>query len=310
MTRRARPRRAASAETGAAQPRPATLRVHAALIAVAILFSLNYIISKLAMHAFAPLAFAWLRVAGSAIVLYGLFRERGAAPLAPGDSWRIVLYSLLGVVLNQSLFLGGLALSSAHVAAILMTTIPLFALGGAIVAGRERATAPRLAGIALAAAGALLVVGGEGLEGARKSLIGDLLLLANALCYALYLVLAKPIMARISARRLIARMFGLGALLMLPVSGMSLARQDWTAIPTRAWVALLLVIAGPTVAAYLLNAWALRHADSSLVAIYTYAQPVITTVLAAIFLAESIRPIAIAAAALIFGGVWLAGRRG
>src|SRR5581483_8828229 len=160
------------------------------------------------------------------------------------------------------------------VAAILMTTIPLFALGGAIVAGRERATPARIAGIALAGAGALLVVGGEGLEGARKSLIGDLLLLANALCYALYLVLAKPIMARISARHLIHRIFGLGALLMLSVSGMSLARQQWTTIPPRAWIALLLVIAGPTVAAYLLNAWALRHTDSSLVATYTYAQPV------------------------------------
>ncbi len=275
---------------------------------MAILFSLNYIISKLAMNAFSPLTFAYLRVAGSAIVLHLLFRERGAAPLPPGDSWRIAGYSLLGVVLNQSLFLGGLALSSAHIAAILMTTIPLFALAAAIVARRERATAARIGGIALAAAGALLVVGREGFEGASKSLIGDLLLIGNALCYALYLVLAKPIMARISARRLIARMFGLGAFLMLPLSSLSLFRQQWASIPLRAWIGLLLVIAGPTVAAYLLNAWALRHADSSLVAAYTYAQPVITTVLAAFFLGESIGPTAIAAGLIIFAGVYLAGR--
>jgi len=64
---------------------------------------------------------------------------------------------------------------------------------------------------------------------------------------------------------------------------------------------------GPTVAAYLLNAWALSHAESSLVAAYAYLQPVMTTILAAIFLGERIRPVAIIAGVLIFAGVYVAG---
>ena len=75
-----------------------------------------------------------------------------------------------------------------------------------------------------------------------------------------------------------------------------------------AWLALLAVIAGPTVAAYLLNAWALAHTDSSLVATYTYLQPVLTSILAAVFLGEMIQPAAIIAAAMIFAGVYMAGR--
>ena len=39
------------------------------MFTVAALFSLNYIVSKVAMHSFAALSFAWLRVAGAAIVL-------------------------------------------------------------------------------------------------------------------------------------------------------------------------------------------------------------------------------------------------
>ena len=285
------------------------VRVHVALIAVAVLFSLNYIVSKLAMHAIAPLAFAWLRVAGAAVAMQILFRQRGAAPLERSDRVRIVVYAILGVVLNQSLFLGGLSLTSAHVAAILMTTIPPFALAAAIAVGRERATIVRIGGIALALAGALLLVGSEGFEGATRSFIGDLLLTANAFCYALYLVLAKPMMARISARRFIAAIFGVGALLMIPICAPAMVRQPWRSVPAGAWIGLLVVIAGPTVAAYLLNAWALRYADSSLVATYTYAQPVITTVLAAAFLGESIGASAVIAAVLIFTGVWLAGTR-
>jgi drug/metabolite transporter (DMT)-like permease len=283
--------------------------VHAALGAVALLFSINYIISKLGLRAFHPLTFAYLRVVGAAILLNFVVPERDAAPLSTADRRAIVLYSMLAVVINQSLFLWGLALTSAHVAAILITTVPVFALVAAIVVGRERATSTKIGGILLAAAGALLVVGGEGFEGTTKSLVGDLLIVGNSLSFALYLVLSKPMMARVSARRVVARMFAWASLLMLPIAIVPLQRERWASIPRGAWVALAVVIIGPTVGAYLLNAWALRHADSSLVAAYTYLQPVITVVLAAVFLKEAIRGTALAAGAMIVTGVYISGRR-
>ena len=284
------------------------LAVHGALALVAILFSLNYIISKIALGTFNAIVFAYLRVVGSAIVLNLLLRHGETERLSRDDAWRLIGYAMLGVVINQTLFLGGLSLTSAHVAAILITSIPVFALAAAIVVGRERATGAKIAGIALALAGALLVVGGEGLAGATKSLIGDLLILGNSFSYAMYLVLSKPMMARISARRVVGRMFALSSGLMLPIAAWPLAHERWALIPMRSWIALILVILGPTVSAYLLAAWALKHADSSLVAAYSYLQPVITAVLAAIFLGEHIRSIAIAAALLIFAGVYLAGK--
>ena len=284
------------------------VRVHAALAVVALLFSLNYIISKVALGTFNPVVFAYLRIVGSAIVLNVMLRHGESEALSREDAWRLVGYAILGVVINQTLFLAGLSLTSAHVAAILITAVPVFALAGAIVVGRERATAAKFAGIGLALTGALLVVGGEGFAGAMKSFLGDLLIICNSLSYAMYLVLSKPMMARVSARRVVGRMFALGAFLMIPIAVWPLCHERWSAIPMRSWIALLLVIAGPTVSAYLLAAWALRHADASLVAAYSYLQPVITAVLAWFFLGEHIRSIAIAAALLIFTGVWLAGR--
>ena len=288
-------------------PHASPARVHLALLTVAALFSLNYIISKIAMHAFHPVAFAYLRVLGSAFVLqFVLPRDR--APITAADSRALVGFALLGVVLNQTLFLAGLAFTSAHIAAILITALPVFALATAIAIGRERATAMKIGGIALAAAGALLVVGVEGFEGTKRSLIGAILIICNSLSYALYLVLSKPLMARLSARRVIRRMFVTAAVIMIPIAAWPLARQDWRAIPLRAWIGLVLVIAGPTVIAYLLNAWALAHAESSLVAAYTYVQPFLTAILAALFLHEHIRSIVAVAAALIFGGVYMSGR--
>lgn len=282
------------------------LRTHLALFTVAFLFSANYILAKMGMREFAPLSFAWLRVAGAALILS--FVVRDAEPLSAADERRVSGYAILGVVINATLFLVGLSLTSVQVAAVLITTIPVFTLAAAILIGGETASAKRIGGIALAGAGALLVVGGESLSGTRASFLGALMIVLNCLSYAVYLVLSKPHMARLSARRVVARMFLVGAALMLPISAYSLLHEPWTRIPPHAWLTLGAVILGPTVAAYLLQAWALRHAESSVVAAYTYVQPVLAAILGAIFLGERVRPIVAVAAMMIFAGVWLAGR--
>ena len=282
------------------------MRLHGALFIVALLFSANYVISKLGMREFSPLSFAWLRVFGSAVVLSVLARNE--APIPRDDRMQLSGFTILGVVINQTFFLAGLSLTSVHAAAILITTIPVFALGAAILAGRERASAQRVGGIALAGAGALLVVGGERLGGDAHSALGALLIVANCLSFALYLVLSKPAMSRLSARAVVSWMFTAGTIFMFPIALPALLREQWTLVPTAAWVSLALVIAGPTVAAYLLNAWALRHADSSVVAAYIYLQPILASVLGAIIFGEAIGAVAIVAGVMIFGGVWLAGR--
>src|SRR3954466_2086084 len=109
------------------RPPSSVLRVHGALFAVNLLFAINYIVSKLGMSSFDPFTFAYLRVVGAAIVL-NLFVASASAPLGmaaaapPRDArrvpagWRdasatarVALYSLLGVVINQTMFLAGLA---------------------------------------------------------------------------------------------------------------------------------------------------------------------------------------------------------
>ncbi|MEA2416914.1 MAG: hypothetical protein QOI58_3571 [Thermoanaerobaculia bacterium] len=278
------------------------------MASVSVLFAINYIISKVGMHVFNPLTFAYLRVLAAAILLNTVLRERNAAPLEAGDGWRLFRFSILGVVINQTLFLAGLALTTAHAAAILITTIPIFALAAAIALGREFPTATKVGGIALSAAGAIVLVGAEGFSGTAKSLLGDLMIVGNSLSYALYLVFSKPAMARMSARRVIARMFAIASIVMLPIAAWPMLHEPWRAIPPNAWWSLAFVIAGPTIAAYLMNAWALKYAESSVVAAYTYLQPVFAVILASIFLQEQIRPIALLAGAMIVAGVYVSGR--
>ena len=259
------------------------------------------------MRELAPLSFAWLRVAGSAVILNLAF-ARQRLVLTREDKWRIAGLAMLGIVLNQAFFLMGLARTSTQAAAVLNATIGVFALAAAILLRYEKPTLAKIGGIALALTGALLVVGGEGIT-SETSVAGSLLVLANCVSYALYLVLSKPFMGRHSPLLVVTRMFALGTLFMLPMSASSLLREDWSRVTMRGWLALAFVIVGPSIVAYSLNAWALRHTDSSLVAAYTYAQPILAALLGAIFLDEAIRPIVVIAAGLIFAGVWLTSRR-
>ena len=137
---------------------------------VSVLFAINYIISKIGMHVFNPLTFAYLRVLAAAIILNTVLRERNAAPLEPGDGWRLFGFSILGVVINQTLFLAGLALTTAHAAAILITTIPIFALAAAHrprTRDSDRREGRRHRAVRRPAR--CVVVGGEGLSGSPRS---------------------------------------------------------------------------------------------------------------------------------------------
>ena len=274
----------------------------------ALLFSINYIVSKIAFRAFAPLVFGYLRIVGGAII-FNLFLRSRNAPKFIRDEWRrLITYAFLGIIINVTFFLVGLHLTSAHAAAILGTGIPIFVLGIAIAAGRERATPLRALGIAVAATGAALVIGFEGFDGASRAVLGDVIIILNSFSYALYLVLSKPLMTEHRAADVLATMFGFSAIFLAPIAALPLAHQQWTGLGAAAWGAITFAILGPTVGAYLINGWALRHADSTVVAAYSYLQPAITIALAAVFLGETIRMTGLAGGAMIIAGVWLASR--
>jgi drug/metabolite transporter (DMT)-like permease len=137
--------------------------VHAALLAVSLLFGANTVIAKVALRELAPLDLVLIRTAGTAAILFAFsgWRRRGEAPrprLDPSDLGRILLYSLLGASINQLCFLAGLARSTATNASLMVVAVPVLTLAFAVALRRERASVAGLLGIALGLAGALLLI--------------------------------------------------------------------------------------------------------------------------------------------------------
>jgi drug/metabolite transporter (DMT)-like permease len=131
------------------------------------------------------------------------------------------------------------------------------------------------------------------------------MLIGNSTVYALYIVLARPVIARLGALRTTAWVFVLGALEALPLTAGALLETRWGELPGWAWGSLGFIVLGPTITTYLLNAWALARVESSLVGAYVYLQPVIATLAAWSILGIAPTPRAAVAAAVIVIGVAL-----
>lgn len=299
-------RDATAPPTAAPPPADASAaRIHLTLLLVQLAFGGFHAVAKATLASLSPLALAGLRVGLATPFLVWLAWRRDRVIPDRRDLPMLALLGFLGVFGNQILFITGLRLTTATNASILMTSLPVFAAATAVLLGIERLAPRRLAGILLSVAGALVLVNPLRFTAAPDMAIGNLLILGNALCYALFLVLQRPLLQRIPWRTLIAWSFVFGGGGVLLVSLPSLARLDAAAVPASAWWGVAYIVALATVFAYAANTWAVRRSSPALVAAYGTLQPLVAAVLATGFLGERLGWVEGVGFALIAAGLWL-----
>jgi drug/metabolite transporter (DMT)-like permease len=285
-------------------------RVHAALLVVQIAFASQSVEGKIAMaprvaggEAISPLALAMVRMLGAA-AFFQLFTRAGRSlrPTTWRDQRTLAGLSLLGITLNQTLFLLGLRMTTPMTASLVGVTIPVLTALMAVAAGQERASWQLAAGLGSSIAGVAW------LTGVGRVDVGGLIVLANSVSYAAYIVSSRRTIRRLGALTVITWVFGWGALLFVPVGMPNVVRElpEWSA---RGWCFLAYILLMPTIVAYLCTAWALGRSSATLVAIYIYVQPVIAAVLARIQLGQSLTERMLGAALLIVVGVTIVATR-
>ena len=84
---------------------------------------------------------------------------------------------------------------------------------------------------------------------------------------------------------------------------------EWSKLPLDIISKLAFVVIGTTFFTYLFNIYALKQLQPSTIGAFIYLQPVIAILFAIIVGSDSITPIRIGAAALIFVGVFLSTRK-
>lgn len=283
---------------------PPLLRVHLALLAVQLAFAGFAVVAKLVFRELDPLALTAVRVLVATPLLLAFAWHHDRIVPSRRDLPMLALLGMLGVCLNQVLFVLGLERTLATNAAILMPSIPVFAVAVAALTGVERIGRRRLLGIGLAVAGALVVLDPASFRLAPDQSVGTLLILLNCLFYALFLTLQRPILLRLPWRTVIAWAFLFGAVGVGVIGAPSLSATDFARLSPLSLWGIVYVILAPTVFAYAANTWAVRRSTPSLAAAYVTLQPIATAALARVVLDEPLGLRQLGGFFLIAAGLW------
>ncbi len=282
-------------------------RPYLALLAVQLCFGSFPVFGKLALAETAPLVLAAFRAVAGAGALTFIARLQGRGEAFDAKDRRtLVALSFFGVVANQVLFLLGLSKTTATNATLLTAMTPILTLTVAALLAGQWPSRRRLLGIPVALAGLLWLLDVSRLEFGDRTFFGNALILANALSYSIFLVLARDILKRHSAVRVTAAIFRYAALPVLLVALPDLVAFRPAALSARAWAGIAGTVVLATVVSYSLNAWALARTGAETTAMFIYIQPLVAMSLAKVVLGETASPRTAGAGALIFAGIALA----
>ena len=298
-------RSAAELGTEKSIPSRGAWATHAALVLVQFAFASQAVEAKVAMlprsqggEEIFPEALAMIRMLGGALFFQAIVRARGTQGVAisRADHLRLAGLSIIGIALNQTLFLMGLRWTSPFSTSLLGATIPVFAAGLAVLFGKETLRLRTVVGLALAMAGVLSLIGIGSIDR------GAILVALNSLSYAAYVVLSRDVVVRVGALRAVAWIFTYAAMIFAPF-GMPAMITQLPVLTGRGWMLALYILAVPTIVAYLLNAWALGRSSATMVTVYIYLQPLLAALLAWAQLGQGITKRAWLASALILVGL-------
>ena len=284
-------------------------KVHGSLFLVSLIYAATFSIAKEVMpHYIKPMCLITIRVWGAVSLLWVthfLFVKESI--FGKKDFLMLLKCAVFGVAANMLLFFKGLAITTPINAAILMVTTPLFVAFFSFFLLNEKVTKLKVIGLCFGVFGAILLLLGPSLSFNSTTLWGDLMVMTNAIIYAYYLIIAKPLLHKYSPITVIKWTFFFGGLLVIPFGFTELKEVQWQAIPNSIWSAIIFLIIGATFITYVLNAWALRNANATLVGAYIYLQPVLATIIAVSMGKDSLTLPKVLFSLLIFTGVYLVG---
>ena len=286
------------------------LRIFALIAAfiVQLLYGLTFTFVKdvMAKGYIKPFGFIALRVGGAAILFWVVSLFAPKEKIEPKDFKTFFLASIFGVVVNMLFFFKGLELTTPIHASVIMITSPIIVLILSSFYLNEKITKLKVLGVIFGFTGAaILTVYGKSPNPGDNVLLGNIMVLINALSYSIYIIIIKRLTEKYHPFTFIKWLFLFGFFMVLPFGYSDLTLVDTSSFTPYIWFSVIFVVVGATFGTYLLNPLALRHLRASTVTVFIYLQPLIAGIFAIIMGSDTFTIVKILASALIFLGVYL-----
>jgi drug/metabolite transporter (DMT)-like permease len=288
------------------------------LLVTVFFWAINLIVIKNVIGgALAPIAFTALRFTLAALILLPLLRSLTPAERAvsSSDRWKIIGLGLVGNSLYQVFFITGLANTSPTNAALILATSPIFiALIGAVFK-LEKLTWLAWLGIFMSFGGIALVILGnaptETADSAAHSLFGDFMTLGAAIMWALYTLLAAPVLKRHAPLKVTALTVSVGAVPLLVIATPAFLSTNWSNVSAAVWLGVLYCGGVAIALGYILWNRGVQQVGAARTAVYSNLTPVLVALLAWLVRGDAVTGYHVAGAIIILTGITLTrlGRR-
>lgn len=271
-----------------------------ALIALSVLWGGTFLFAALAVKEIPPFTLVFARVAIAAAALLIVLRAQGHAFPGEGPGWLPFFgMGLLNNAIPFSLIFLGQTHIAAGLASILNATTPLFTVLVLHIFGTERATAMKVVGVVIGAAGVALLVGPDAFAGIGLNVLAQLAVLGAAISYAFALLWGRRHFQGVPPVKGAAGQLVASSVLMLPVALVvdrpwMLAPPSFVAIGALVAMALL-----STALAYLLYFRLIIRAGGVNASLVTLLIPASAILLGAVVLGERLDPLDAVGLALI-----------
>lgn len=258
-----------------------------------------------------PFGLNIIRIGVSVILFWGLFLFRPSGEkINKKDIPAIGACALTAIVLNQLLFIKGLAITFPIHASLLTLLTPILITLIAAIILKEKLTIEKIIGLLLGASGAVLLIKNKEATAPGDNIpLGDILVLLSAIAYTFYFILVKPLTEKYSPILIMRLMFTFGFFMTLPLCLKEFGAIKWSLFGIKEWLLLFLLTLPGTFIAYIFNAYGIQKLNASVAGAYIYSQPVFAVIIAMVFLKEHLTLYKVMAALLIFCGVYLSKRR-
>jgi len=286
-------------------------KAHLAVLAANLIFGVNFSVVKFVTPGLMkPFGLNVVRVLVTTGLLWLMhFWDRNRQPLQRSDLPRFIACGLTGIAINQLLFIKGLSITYSIHASLLMLCTPLLITLTAFFFLRERVSLLMVGGLVIGISGAVMLITAKENSGSGSNIVlGDTMIALNAISYAIYFVLVKPLILRYSSLQVMRWTFTFGTLFILPFGWSEFLSAPWSSFTMLDLSAIAFVVLGATFLAYLWNVYGLSHLQASATGSYIYLQPIFATGVAVLFLGETLTAVKLISAVLIFTGVYMVQR--
>ena len=290
---------------------PSTRRTAAAdlgMLVVALIWGINFSVTKGVFPRFPPLAFTAVRFTIASLVLYPLARwVEGDISLPRGTLTRLIVLGVVGNTCYQLFFILGLQHTTASNSALILASMPSVVALLSVALGFEPIRSRVLGGVLVATLGVVFVVAARGEGFGQGSLTGDLLSLCAVACWAAYTLGLRTVTGVpplwVTAVTTIA---GAPGLILAGIP--QVTRVDWSGVGVEGWSALAYATIFSLLVAYVIWNRSVQVVGPSRTVVYMCLTPLVAVSAAAVLLGERPRPLQAIGAIMILAGVVLTRR--